>query len=92
MVEQNRNRPFEVTDEVGYTNLVPANKLDETLEIAGLSRFLTSIRADRKPLLQCPLCQTTVQEAIKAGLLGCGLCYSTIFPSVRAAHSTTQND
>jgi len=71
--------PIEVIDAHGYRTVTLLGDLDRTVEITGLSKFVSQLYGSDSADA-CPACRHTLEEAKSSGLMGCAACYEFIYP------------
>lgn len=78
-----------ITDGRGFQGVaVNAEQIDQYTQTPGVGEFFLALKADPDRTAPCPLCNWTVEDALKTGLLGCGLCYSSVYPEYQRRRQT----
>ncbi len=75
-MSENQPPQVRIWDELGYTQLIPADRADEATGISGLGEALTTLHNAPRTRGICPACGLTQAQYDETGFVGCGLCYS----------------
>lgn len=79
-----------VGDGSGRSVRIDRSELDAVTGAPGLAKVFAACFEPRSAGPICPLCGTTLAQALASGLLGCGLCYATVYPAYRLARARAE--
>lgn len=69
---------------------IDRSELDSVTGAPGLAKVFAACFEPRSSEKSCPLCGTTLAQALSSGLMGCGLCYTTVYPAYQAARAQAE--